>query len=349
MPTTKLIGGFFEMALPEGSVTKSIAEYLSLTEDPQRRFINGRSALMTLVRAIRPKNVWLPAYVCCSVLESFANTGTSIEYFPVGESLEPHVDSLNEHMQPGDLVLAVNYFGRAPEAQFRNFAAKRKDLVFVEDCAQALDTGVAAWGNYRLYSPRKLVGVADGGYVVPAESGQYDMDPSVPSTSELAPWHGPILRFEDLDCSENDKWHSAHQQAERSMHAGSLRSSRLSHELLKRIDAPAVIRKRKSNFAILAKALPHLAFFTVEQPAFCPLGFPLRIKAGVRDVIRQGLIERGIFPAIHWADLPSPAERFPVEHQLSRELLTLPCDHRYGADDMHHIAEAVQSLWEAAR
>jgi hypothetical protein len=46
-----------------------------------------------------------------------------------------------------------------------------------------------------------------------------------------------------------------------------------------------------------------------------------------------------IFCARHWADLPSPAADFPAEHELSRRLITLPCDHRYGEAEMARVAD----------
>jgi len=50
-----------------------------------------------------------------------------------------------------------------------------------------------------------------------------------------------------------------------------------------------------------------------------------------------------VFCARHWADLPSPGADFPAEHDLSRRLLTLPCDHRYDAADMARVAQAFQA------
>jgi hypothetical protein len=45
-----------------------------------------------------------------------------------------------------------------------------------------------------------------------------------------------------------------------------------------------------------------------------------------------------VFPAVHWANLPSPAGKFPDEHALASTLLTLPCDQRYGTAEMEQLA-----------
>ncbi|HXQ46960.1 MAG TPA: hypothetical protein VN806_10110, partial [Caulobacteraceae bacterium] len=44
--------------------------------------------------------------------------------------------------------------------------ASRPDVLWIEDRAQAMDTGASDWGDVALYSPRKLVGVGDGGLLI---------------------------------------------------------------------------------------------------------------------------------------------------------------------------------------
>jgi hypothetical protein len=71
--------------------------------------------------------------------------------------------------------------------------------------------------------------------------------------------------------------------------------------------------------------------------AGAPLGVPVLTKEA--GAVAERMADAGVFCARHWARLPSPAADFPVEHDLSRRLLTLPCDHRYGEDDMARVAE----------
>ena len=45
--------------------------------------------------------------------------------------------------------------------------------------------------------------------------------------------------------------------------------------------------------------------------------------------------------------LPVPRAEFPGEHALAAELVTLPCDYRYGEQDMRRVAEAAARSIEA--
>jgi hypothetical protein len=48
-----------------------------------------------------------------------------------------------------------------------------------------------------------------------------------------------------------------------------------------------------------------------------------------------------IFAARHWRELPVQPREFRIEHSIAQELVTLPCDYRYGERDMHRVADAV--------
>src|SRR3989338_5642115 len=167
MTKQKLIGGFFEMEQPAVLIKKSVAEHWGIPKDPTFGFANARSALAMLISIIQPSKAWLPAYVCHAVVEAFTINRVPVSYYAVGGLLEPDVDQLDVECQSGDVVLAINYFGRAPSNTFYDFVRKRSDLIFVEDCAQTIDSEQAAWGGFLLLSPRKVLGVADGGYVIP--------------------------------------------------------------------------------------------------------------------------------------------------------------------------------------
>ena len=70
-----------------------------------------------------------------------------------------------------------------------------------------------------------------------------------------------------------------------------------------------------------------------------PLGFPVRL--GNRDVVREALQDVRIYPPVHWPLQGVVPESFKASHVLSSEILTLPCDQRYGADEMEQMADVV--------
>lgn len=325
------------MAQPDAALRTSVAAHWNLPEERTRGFANARSALASLVAAVKPRRALLPAYICRSAAQAFSSF--PILYYPVGNSLKPDIAALENLVQPGDMVLGVNYFGRAPDHDFCDFIRNCKDIVSIEDSAHALDTNTVPWGSWRLFSPRKLFGVADGGYI--ASGTMHAPDLVAPETAEEHAWIAPRMRAEDTRGTANSQWHAANQKHELSLTVSAACISSLSHDLLQQLDAPTIIQRRKENFAMLHQALASVAFIASPTPDFCPSGFPIRLDPAIRDRLRSALIAQDIFPIIHWADLPSPAAGFPAEHALAKELLTLPCDQRYSKSDMQRIAAAV--------
>src|SRR5207244_10591566 len=115
------------------------------------------------------------------------------------------------------------------------------------------------------------------------------------------------------------------------------RMSRLSLELLKVLDVRADRVARCSNYRVLYERLHEWAFFPDADHSYAPLGFPIRVKSAA--ALSKRLSQKRIFAARHWAKLPSDASTFAFEHRLGQELLTLPCDYRYGEAEMHRVAD----------
>lgn len=340
----RFVGGFFELELPPASGPGLAADW-NMPADPAASYANARSALAALIVALRPAKIWLPAFVCRAVAEAAAAARVAVDYFPVGSQLTPDIGFLDAMARSGEMVLAVDYFGAAPTDRFIDFAQRRTDLLFVEDAAQALDTGRPQWAGWRLHSPRKLVGVADGGFVTPAAA--LARQPAARPQSDRRHYDAACLRFEDTDGEANALWHGVNQAREAAETVDTRRMSRLSRDLLERLPTAPIAAQRRENFRVLADALQAVAFLPVGDPRFVPFGFPIRLAAGRRAALRQRLIEQGIFPAIHWQDLPSPAS-FADEHALADQLLTLPCDHRYRPADMERVAASVLPMLPAS-
>lgn len=337
------IGGFFEMALPDAKVDRSLLSEWGRGAARCSGFVNARSALSALLKSLGSSRVFLPAYSCTSLMD--ACLGFQVIFYPINESLDPNVDFLKESVQQGDVVLAINYFGRAPSREFLDFVNEHTDITFIEDCAQSLSTGVTSWGDWRLFSPRKLVGVADGGFIVPKKTSQenINIDP-ISNGVEAFRWIAALSRLEDQGGAFNANWYAENQQHEQSMKVENSAISYLSYCLLSHLDVHSIIQKRKSNYKILYEALSSLAVFKEDNPVYAPFGFPIRVAGDMRDALVQALIHDNIFPAIHWRDLASPFHDFEFEHELSKEILTLPCDQRYGAKDMAYIIASVHKF-----
>jgi hypothetical protein len=297
---------------------------------------NARSALHALWAAERPSRVWLPAYLCQEVATSVP-AGIAVQFYPMTPSLSPRTDVIAAHAKSGEHVLAVNYFGRPPQADFIALTRSRPDIGWIEDRAHTLDAAESAWGDWLLYSPRKLFGVPDGGILVPWRK---PLPPLTTSPCNDLSFVLPCLeRFEDRDETENVRWYGAYRQTEAGMQPGTAAMTRLSLQALQACDATVDGDMRRRNYDALYGTLHEFAFIEESPISFSPMGFPLRTGSAQR--LADRLASSRIFAARHWRELPSEAALFPDEHRLASELLTLPCDYRYDESDMRRMADAV--------
>ena len=334
------IGGFLPLRVPVGAApAESVLSQWTRNGGETWLLHNARSALHALWNKTRPRRVWLPAYVCAEVPAAVPD-GVDARYYPLSETLLPRADFLSEQIQDGDHVLAIDYFGRPASPELVSLALARPDVGWVEDCAHALDPPDSTWADWLLYSPRKLIGVPDGGLLV---AGRKALWPLVTSPATDFAFALPSLeRFEDRDETDNERWYANYVRQEGAMGVGLQQMSRLSLEVLKASDPNADSRARRSNFRILHQRLREWAFFPQAEISFVPLGFPVRVKSAA--TVAKRLFESRIFAARHWRNLPSDPSMFAVEHRLAQELLTLPCDYRYGEPEMHHVADVVLEL-----
>jgi hypothetical protein len=304
---------------------------------PVAAFQTARGALSALLAARGVRRLWLPAYVCDAVAQAAAFAGTEVCWYGVDASLDPDLGRLSEGLLARDAALVVAYFGRSPSKALRALAQARSDVLWIEDRAQALSPDGPSWAQAELYSPRKLIGVPDGGLLVGQSVPPAEPAPPVNDTAQRG-------RAGDPDGLAPGGWYPAFQAQEAALDARPLSMSALTRDLLARIDPAPLAARRRANYAALARALPQLALWPEIEPAFAPLVFPVRVKD--RDGVVARMAAERIFCPHHWPDLPSPAAQFPAVHALNAQLLSMPCDHRYDAADMFRAAERLRALAE---
>ncbi len=334
------IGGFFARHEPDGLAHGPSVLETWIGGGCFTAFVNARSAFAALVAHFPEASVWLPAFLCGDLGQ--AVEPRRVRFYPVLEGFEPDLARVESEARPGDIVLVAAHFGLPIATRTREALARRPDLRVVEDRAQALGPGLGAGAGWRLYSPRKLLGVADGGVLVAHDRADLPPDP-VAAPDSAALWTAPRLRADDPLGSRNTEWHAANQVKEAAMGIAAERMTDLSLSILSSTSLASLSGPRLANWRALDASLRPWSALPAA-PAAPPLGYVLRLAPLTRDRVLRGLHAQRIFAAVHWPRIAAPPEDFPRETGWTRELLTLPCDHRYGADDMARVASAVEAL-----
>tara|TARA_R110002124_G_scaffold28813_2_gene101091 strand:- start:118 stop:1173 length:1056 start_codon:yes stop_codon:yes gene_type:complete len=334
------IGGFFGTHDPDGA-TGDVSVLEAWTGSRAwAGFVNARSAFAALVSTLPGATIWLPAFVCPDLVDpSFSER---VRFYPVGEGFEPDLSGVEARMAAGDLVLVAAHFGLPLGTDVQDFARRRPDLHIAEDRAQALAPGPTSDKNWILYSPRKLLGVADGGLLVAPAGVTTGPQPTTVADS-AALWRAPQLRQEDPLGRNNAVWHAANQGKEAAMAVTSDAMTERSLSILSRTSLSSLVAPKLTNWQLLDRTLHRWSALPAGSTAPL-LGYVLRLEPDARDALLKGLHADRIFAAVHWPEIAAPAGEFPREAQWTRELVTLPCDHRYGEADMERMARRVVEL-----
>ena len=301
-------------------------------------FANFRAALSAYLWHNAITTLWLPSFLPPVVRELLPAIRVKHNIYHVNDDCSVATDFL-KLAQPGEGVLSICYFGRATPRNLEKALLKRPDLFWIEDRAQALWPGKPSRANAAIYSPRKVLGVPDGGILVgkgaaamqPAEE---DNDSERAATAAV-----PLLaRFESGSFSGATRvMRTVYTDYQAVSPAGG--PSRLTLAMLSRIPLREVMRKRKENWATLYAALAPYALWAVPKPSFAPYGFPMRMPSSTLAMMAQTLLaNKGYACTREWTQLPVSAQTSIGTERLAARILVLPCDHRYGSAEMQAMA-----------
>jgi hypothetical protein len=306
---------------------------------------DARSALKIVRDLVAPRRVWLPSYLCDSVLSGLSDGDTALTFYPVDLRLQLPDRRWLSSVRQGDLAVFVSYFGFPADRQAADEAHAR-GAITVWDGACALLSEMTIDADFAVLSPRKFVGIPDGGVVLCRRAG----DASSLAALRLSPppalwWRSALEMCRGRPAFDRgqagDEWLALCEQAEDAP-KGALAMSELSARLLATaFDWGAIAQRRRVNYAALARALPDLALLPALPAGSVPFGFPIRLRD--RDAVRARLRQSGVLTPIHWELPPAVPGEFVDSHRLSAETLTLPCDQRYGLEDMDRLARLVTS------
>src|SRR5258706_1935241 len=221
------IGGYLELELP-----RARAEYYQ----EALRFQSARSAFLALLRTCRPSAVWMPWYICESILEPLVIAQVPIKRYELDERMRVKSAALAD----GEWLLYVNYFGISDEGVDDVLSRFPRDQVVIDNAQGFFAAPRECVGT--LYSPRQFIGVPDGGYLATRRPVH------LPSTIDRA----SALRFSHLLAridANAEAGYADYTRAEDSLKLQEpKRMSKLTQRLLQSIDYAKIGARRIANF-----------------------------------------------------------------------------------------------------
>ena len=313
------IGGYFSIEINEGRELHYDALRLNA----------GRYALEYIIKARKYSKVYIPYYICDSILQPFERLGVAYEFYHINEQLEP----ANElHPQNNEAVLFVNYFG------LKNRIIKTYCNSYMNTILDHTQAFYSERGNKfkssrcncdTFYSCRKYFGVPDGAYLYT----DCFLDEKLPQDESFGRMTFLMKR---IDRSPQEAYDDFQTNDKDISTIGLKRMSKLTEAMMSGIDYTTKGNRRIQNFYILDNILRETNLFKWDLDyGSVPLVYPYYIEEGAR--LRQILIDHQVFCARYWPNVQEWCQPEDWEYHLAENLVCLPIDQRYGKEDMKRI------------
>lgn len=312
----KEIGGYFGLE--------------QLTNNPYHKNMieinTGRNALLYLIRAKKIKKLYLPYFLCDSVSGALDVHSIEYGYYKIDKDFMP---IFNQELPGNEFLYIVNYYGQITNEVIETLRARYKNIIidntqaFFQRPVGDIDT---------IYSCRKFFGVPDGAYL----STRSILDEELETDILKKRMEHILGRFEGY-ASDYYKIFQENDEIFKGLELKKM--SKLTRNILGAIDYQKVIETRNRNFKYLHDYLGDINILDIKLP-YGPFAYPYYVENGIE--IRKKLSEKKIYIPTLWPNVLKENFEDSIEYDYATNILPLPCDQRYGIDDMEYIVRELR-------
>jgi len=296
----------------------------------------GNALLIYLLNHSTYYRIHIPAYCCSSISKKLERYHIRFKFYNNEAGLALSHSFIN-NLDGGDLLVVANIFGVMDENLNQIIElSKNRGVHLVIDSAHSI--AFEAQAQATLYSPRKFIGIPDGGILDTCQSLEiavsndkvHQVDLGHLSLRKAGRISEGYIRF-----LENEK---------KIEDAAPCAMSFLSRDIVTSFPIEQSIVQRLNNFSMLHTALYSYndIFSNYHIPRLAsPLYYPFLHREGKR--IRDSLITMGVFCPVFWRGI----ETLPLsmyEKRLLNDCVLLPIDHRYGQNHMDLVIDYLRVL-----
>lgn len=290
-------------------------------------FQSARAAFVAFAREKAIKRIWLPRFLCHSIEKVCLSENIKISYYGLSSKFD--LEGINNPTED-DWYYFVNYFGTSKKLIDRWVASYPKEKIILDFC-QALfsqkDYDVAAI----IFSPRKFLGVADGGVVFT----KTDLTRSYMEDKSTAKRLAFLIKRTEGNLQ---KGYQEYLRSERLFENYEPKlMSKTTKAMINGINLIEVEAQRNLNYNYYNQHLESINAFTLKfSPENSPLCYPYLSK---NKDLKRILIENRVFIPTYWPELLNiDRSGIPVEIE---NLLPLPIDQRYTQVQLEKVIKII--------
>lgn len=305
----------------------------------------------------------LPPYLCGDILRPLKEENMNFTFYKINSDLSIDISDIERKItRKTKVLLIIHYFGYPqPIKEIRKLSQERS-LYLVEDLAQSFlskcDGHPLGWfGDLSFTSYRKFMPVLDGSLLLVNRQeihAQINWRKTSLNHFLYSCLRYLAMEFKALYLNSHFVpkplflWLFAQAEEMLNRYPKPAEISSFSRNILNKSDFDSLILKRRGNFQYLLDRWHFSSVYPLfrELPEdVCPLGFP--VIAEDREYVKRELIKRRIYPPVHW-NLPPEVDKgeFSASWEISRHILTIPIDQRYGIGEMDYILRQMREIGE---
>lgn len=339
MQNNKIIGGEFNVDI------ESIQYNYNSILDRVYAYSSGRSALyyilLDIQKRYRISKIYLPDYLCSSVVFAVKKCQMRIIFYNLNKNLEIDINYFPLNKEEEAVILVINYFGlKDMRAQIEFIRAISKKTIIIEDDVQAFYEfhKPEMFADYKFTSLRKTFACPDGGLVktknelpIVLESNkfyQYKVAASILRSMQKSGHYDDdvyLHLFEKGESQINDDIDKG--------------ISDVSQELISKTYFKKISFIRQCNARQIVKGLKSLNIdIIVPIPeSSTPLFVPIWLKD--RNYVRKRMFQQRIFCPVHW-----PLEGMDIRKgkEMAEHEMSIIIDQRYSNMEMNFILETLE-------
>ena len=285
----------------------------------------GRNALAYLLKTRKIKKIFLPRFICDSIIRVCEREGVKYYFYNIGIDFKPTIDFvLNED----EWLYFVNYYSQFNNDEILKYVSKYPNIIvdqshsYFQQPIPDVDT---------LYTCRKYFGVADGAFLYTNAFINNDL-PIDESFDRMRFLMGRFERTASDFYNEyilNNDFFAKEPVKQMSL---------LTSNLLRGIDYKYIKEIREKNYIFLNKSLDCINELKLNSSPGTFM-YPLMVNNG--NNIRKKLLEKKIYIPTLWPDVFEWCNKSDMEYNMALNILPIPIDQRYGIEDMKYIISEI--------
>ena len=312
--------------------------YADTSEYNTYRLNAARYAMVTVVKQKQYGCVYLPYYICQSVVDAFERERIDVKRYHINNRFEPAIESIDFN----SVIVIPNYYG-VFGLDFAESMLNRFDSIIFDNTQSFFSPPILRKGVYNVYSPRKFVGVSDGAYLISKESFDLTLLFDDYSSERCG------YLYESLEKGTNDLYQKSLKAEIDLSESEPRRMSVVTRAILSNLDYDRIKRVRRRNFRWMHTKLKGFNGLsdmcsTLEWDRnLVPMVYPV-LMDGKGEWIRHRLIKNKIYVPQWWKVTEENMNSDNHEKNLSRDLIPVPIDQRYSLEDLQNMLDIIMSV-----